>query len=116
MPTRDYRLGQNEALFREVNERILEVAGHFFEAGEEGSRISFVCECGYPTCAEQIPMTLAEYEHVRSEPIWFVVVPGHELPEIERVLERLPSYLVVEKTDPEAEGAARETDPRAGDA
>jgi hypothetical protein len=113
MPTRAHRLGQNEALFREVNERIVEVAGHFFEPGEEeGSKLSFVCECGYPSCAEQIGMTLAEYEHVRSQPVWFVVVPGHELAELERVVEQRPRYLVVEKTDPEAESAARETDPR----
>ena len=32
--------------------------------------------------------------------------------EIERVVERHPSYLVVEKEDPEAEQVARETDPR----
>jgi hypothetical protein len=112
MPTRAHRLGQNEALFREVNERIVEVAGHFFEPGEEGFEISFVCECGYPSCAEQIGMTLDEYEHVRSQPVWFFVVPGHELAELERVVEQRRHYLVVEKTDPEAELAARETDPR----
>jgi hypothetical protein len=42
----------------------------------------------------------------------FAVVPGHELPEIETVVERHPAYLVVEKRQADAEEVALETDPR----
>jgi hypothetical protein len=40
------------------------------------------------------------------------VAPGHEIPDIERVVARQPTYFVVEKQDPDAEEVARETDPR----
>jgi hypothetical protein len=58
-------------------------------------------------------MTLVEYEAVRAEPTRFAIVPGHEQPEIETIVERHdPTYLVVEKREEDAEEIARETDPR----
>jgi hypothetical protein len=106
---REERLGANEALFREVNERVAEVAQQFIEGK---SPINFSCECGDEACAEQIAMTVGEYEAVRSEATQFAVVPGHEVPDIERVVSRHPAYFVVEKQDSDAEKVARETDPR----
>jgi hypothetical protein len=107
---REERLGANEALFREVNERVAELAEQFM-AGE--TRADFNCECGDGECAEQIEMTVTEYETVRAEATHFAVAPGHEIPDIERVVERHSAYLVVEKRDPDAEEVALETDPRA---
>jgi hypothetical protein len=109
---RDKRLGMNEALYREVNERVAGVAEQFIEIEGNVSPVHFNCECGDPDCTEQIEMTLPDYEHIRSEPNRFVVASGHERPEIERVVDRQPAYLVVEKHDPEAEGVALKTDPR----
>jgi hypothetical protein len=57
-------------------------------------------------------MTLVEYEALRAEPTRFAVVPGHEVPDVERVVDRRPKYLVVEKDDDDAEEVARESDPR----
>lgn len=113
MGAREERLGANEALFREVNERVAEVAGDFIATEPDESRFDFSCECGVRDCAEQIALSLSEYEAVRADATRFVVVPGHDLPEIERVVERHPTHLVVEKRDPDAEEIARETDPRA---
>jgi hypothetical protein len=42
----------------------------------------------------------------------FAVVPGHELPEIEMVVERHAGYLVVEKRQADAQEVAFETDTR----
>jgi hypothetical protein len=109
MGAREERLGANEALFREVNERVAEVAERFMAGG---TRVDFSCECANRGCAEQIAMTLGEYEALRAEATHFVVVPGHEVPDIEQVVERHPRYLVVEKQDPDAEEVARETNPR----
>lgn len=111
MPTRESRLGENEALYREVNERIAEVAGHLFEDGDE-PMFHFVCECASGTCTEQLALSLEDYARVRSDARWFIVVPGHELPAIERVIERWAGCLVVEKTDPDAKDAALASDPR----
>jgi hypothetical protein len=110
---RDERLAGNEALFREVNERVAEVATEFVEVETRGEEINFACECGRATCAQPITMTLAEYEAIRAESTHFAVVPQHEQPEIEVVIERHPTYFVVEKREPDAKEVARETDPRA---
>ena len=110
---RDERLAGNEALFREVNERVAEVATLFVEVETRGEQINFACECGRATCAEPITMTLVEYEAVRAKSTHFAVVPQHEMPEVEVVIERHPTYFVVEKREPDAKKVARETDPRA---
>ena len=86
MGARDERLAGNEALFREVNERVAEVAEQF-EVAPTAESIKFTCECGNATCTEQIAMTLQEYEALRTVPTHFAVVDGHVLPEIERVVE-----------------------------
>ncbi len=54
-----------------------------------------MCECGQAECATRIQLTRAAYEHVRSEPLFFAVTPGHELPDVEDVVERHPAYHVV---------------------
>jgi hypothetical protein len=109
--TEETRLARNEALYREVNERIAELAEEFSE-GEVRNPVGFVCECAAADCAEPIELTLAEYEAIRAEPTRFAVVPGHERLEIERVVERHAAYLVVEKREEDAAEVARETDPR----
>lgn len=109
---REERLAQNEALFREVNERVAEVATHFIEVETKGEALEFTCECGRRDCAERVAMTVAEYHAIRAESTRFAVVPGHELPEVETVVERHPTYVVVEKRDPDAQKIVREADPR----
>jgi len=113
MRTRESRLGENEALYRDVNEQIAEVAAHLFDEGDEPITFRFVCECCSLTCVEQVALSLDDYRSVRSQGSWFVVVPGHELPAIERVVELREQYLVVEKTDPNAKEAALASDPHA---
>jgi hypothetical protein len=112
MRARDERLAGNEALFREVNERVAEVATHFIEGGTDTEEVDFTCECGRADCAEPIPMAVGEYEAIRAEPTHFAVAPGHERREIESVIARYPSYFVVEKRDEDAQEVARATDPR----
>jgi hypothetical protein len=116
MAARGQRLGAKEALFREVNERIVEVAEQLLEPGDESQPIEFVCECGNASCGEQIELSVEEYERVRAQPARFAVAPGHELPEIERIVERHSRYVVIEKHDPDAEEVAIETDPRGDNA
>jgi hypothetical protein len=90
---RTEQLGRNEALFREVNERIEEVSG----AAGTGDRLDFLCECGRRSCLEAVRMLRSEYEAVRAAPDRFVVALGHEHPEIERLVVRSDYFHVVEK-------------------
>lgn len=106
MPSRAGRIGNNENLFREVNARIEEL-GETFGVHETGS-FRIVCECGNDDCTEPIDLTLAEYTAVRENPIWFLIVPGHDRPEVERVVEEREGYNVVEKLPGEPSEVAEE--------
>ena len=91
---RKRRLAENQTLFREINERI----GTTAEAqGEDAHAYEFVCECSNIDCFERFELRLDEYRRVRERERRFVVLSGHELPEIEVVVERLGEVLVVEK-------------------
>ena len=101
------KLARNEALFREVNERVRDVTYAF-----ETSEADLVCECGDPTCLAPIAgVRLDEYEAVRRAPARFILRVGHDDPRVERVVEETDRFIVVEKL---GEGAdiARELDPR----
>ena len=95
MPTAA-RAAKNESLFREVNERIVELEENFGRGAGEATE--FVCECSFVDCVERVPLTLGEYEEVRAEPTHFVVVPGHVDAEHERVVAEHAHYVVVAKT------------------
>lgn len=101
------RLAGNEDMFRDVNEGI--VRGQW--PGDQASPIGFRCECARLGCNVLVALTLAEYERVRGSPRRFVIVDGHELPEVEVVVERCGHYSVVEKVGEAGETAA-ERDPR----
>jgi hypothetical protein len=106
--TRDERLALNEALFRQVNERLLEVSIVF---GTADSGPEFVCECPDEGCTERIRLSIGEYERLRANPRQFVVLPGHETRSVERIVADRGSYRVVEKVDVPGE-IAEDTDPR----
>ena len=110
MDDRSRRLGENEVIFREVNERVRETNETFDVSMGEAE---FVCECGVASCVERIRMRLSDYEQVRAHPTDFVIVPGHELPDVESVIRLEPRFAVVRKDVGEAEEIAIETDPRA---
>ena len=74
--------------------------------------MGFRCECARLGCNLLVEVKLADYERLRSNPRHFVMIPGQEIPEVERVVEHGDGYLVVEKRD-EAGEHAEETDPRA---
>jgi hypothetical protein len=105
---REERIARNEAVFREVNERIKDVS----EDVEAASTTDFLCECGDPDCTEPVRLTPVEYEEVRRNPTHFVIVPGHSHPEVEVVVARNERFAVVEKTDPQAARVAVREDPR----
>lgn len=93
MPTRD-RIEKNERLFREVNERIREIGDRFADGV---AKFDFFCECADFSCSERVTLQLDVYIEVRTNPARFLVLPGHELPETEVVVERHPDFVVVEK-------------------
>jgi hypothetical protein len=111
MEGREARIGLNEAVFREVNERIESLA-ESFDIGTQP--LDLICECGDAACVQRIHMTLPEFEHVRSESHQFAVYPGHEAPDVEEVVDRRGGYDIVKKDDGLPKLIAERTDPRAG--
>jgi hypothetical protein len=106
--TRQQRVAENEALFRQVNERIEEVN----ESLDAAEPADFLCECGDENCTSPVSLTLAEYEQVRKNPTHFITTLGHEVVDVERVIARNDRFAVVEKLTGEAGRIAFETDPR----
>ena len=106
MTLSDERAARNEALFREVNEEVAQL-----EQRLEGGAPQFVCECATEACVERVTVPPATYEQIRSHPRQFLLKPGHEQENLERVVETGSGYVVVEKTA--AAGiVAERTDPR----
>jgi hypothetical protein len=101
------RLARNETFFREVNERINDIA----DALGRDESYTFLCECSDPGCAERITLTRQEYEGIRSDGKRFVLAAGHEVGEIERVVQRSEHHVVVKKVGRAGEVAAG-LDPR----
>ncbi len=95
--TRLSRAEANEQAFKAHNER----RAAFEDAGGAAADqpVPFVCECDDPGCVRAVELPLAEYEHAVERVDRFIVIPGHEDPAVEVVVEEHEAYLVVSKPD-----------------
>jgi hypothetical protein len=109
MDERERRIGENEALYRSINERIEDLNAAF---GTVTETMTVICECGQLECTEQIPLDLPTYERVRAEPALFVVIPGHEIEDVESIVEPHEAFNIIRKDPGGPAELARETDPR----
>lgn len=93
------RLVRNQMLLREVNDRIADIFGGTEEifVGED-SLTEFLCECSNSDCTATLALSLLEYRGIRSSPNLFVLLPGHETAEVDRVVEAHATFSLVEKT------------------
>jgi len=105
MDERTRRIGENEALYRSINEKIESLNESF---GLVTETMAVVCECGRLECSEQIELDTPTYEHVRADATHFVVLPGHEEPDVETIIERHDGFNVVRKNPGAAAEVARE--------
>jgi hypothetical protein len=95
------RQARNEALFREVNERIASLGERAEAWTTDGTH--FLCECGEEGgCGQRVRVPMDVYERVRSQDDRFVVKPGHETPDLEQAIEWTDDYVIVDKV-PSAE-------------
>jgi transcription initiation factor TFIID subunit TAF12 len=102
---------RTEALFRDVNERIAESAQRF-----DAAQTQFVCECADPNCTHRLEATLVEYEEVRADGATFMLAPGHEHHDIERVVDRKGRFNIVEKVQATVRSTVQRLNPRANPA
>jgi hemin uptake protein HemP len=83
---RAQRIVQTETFFRAVNEEIASLEGQVF-----------LCECGNPACMAAITLTRDSLARLHNGKNTFVVLKGHELPDVETVIAAEDGYLIVRK-------------------
>jgi hypothetical protein len=103
------RVGLNESIFRQVNEQIESLNR---DLGTDDTTMTVICECANGECTERLQIQVSQYEKVRADPRCYVIVPGHELPEFESIVESGDGYHIVQKREGTAAALAEETDPR----
>jgi hypothetical protein len=91
------RVEKNEQAFRAYNERREELEKDGLLAGESAP---FVCECADKDCWGAVELAVDEFEKAHEIDDHFSVLPGHVMPEFERVVEEHERYWVVEKFTP----------------
>ena len=93
---REKRAARNEDLFRQVNERLHDLA---VIARSSEPLEKFVCECEQTDCSLLVELSADEYRAVRADDTRFLVFPEpwHTSPELEAVVERHDRYWIVEK-------------------
>ena len=101
------RLIENEMIFRRTNEKVVDKLdvldemliedGHFDLMRDENLKLHFFCECSDENCTSRIPMTLTKYQDIHVDKKVFIVKPGHQVENIERVLKNTQDYSVVKK-------------------
>lgn len=92
MRSEELHIAKTESRFRDVNERIAETADRVGSTEAE-----IVCECADPECGQRIAAPLEQYEETRADGSHFLVAPGHEHAEYERVLRTFPGFRVIAK-------------------
>jgi hypothetical protein len=92
------RVEKNEQTFRAYNER----REQFEKAvlGED-ELAPFVCECADTSCWAVMALSVEEFEAAHDCENHYSVVPGHVMPEFERVVERHDRYWIVAKFTPD---------------
>lgn len=114
-PEHRLRLAQialNEATFRSLNEQIYGPG----RTGESLAEFAIACECGSDSCVATLMVDARLYGEVRADPHRFLVILGHENPDVENVVQRHGEFAVVDKHAGEPQRLAEATDPRSTDA
>jgi hypothetical protein len=112
------RLAENETVFRNQNEKLKANIQETNRLADEDNQpeykiptdqldspLSFYCECADEKCTKRVEITLNEYDKIHLSKKRFVILPGHEVPSIERTIKKEDRYSVVEKFAAPPEGS-----------
>ena len=108
MNERKRRIGENEAIFRSVNEQVDALNATLSTMTDT---MAIVCECGTRSCTVQFRIRPEEYANVRRDSTLFLIRPGHDHPETEQVVVKADDYWIVRKDPGLPASIARATDP-----
>jgi hypothetical protein len=104
------RMVENEKVFRRLNEQVqqgfdqtnaLAIEEHQPEyvitLKASDPPLHFYCECSNIKCTDRIRIAPYTYNKIHKRRDHFVVVPGHEVLAIERIVRTTPKFNVIEK-------------------
>jgi hypothetical protein len=74
--------------------------------------LHITCECGDLRCAAPLSVSVEDYERIRADSALFFIEPGHEMRDVEQVVERTRYFAVVRKDPGDPQRIAKATDPR----
>ena len=93
------RLRENEDFMESLNQRMKAMIEEIREERDDDpdAPFGFFCECSDLDCRERVLLEPPRYGEIHTDPEQFVLVPGHEIPAIERVVDQEGGYLIVRK-------------------
>lgn len=118
----DRHKADNEAIFRQLNQSLQKgVDESNAVAAEEGQdpldfdadeSLHFFCECADEDCQVRIQLSPNTYNEIHQDNRCFIIVPGHQVNEIEDVTAKHGTYWIVTKHEqpPEESDALHPTD------
>jgi len=116
------RMVENEVVFRQYNESIGQGFDEIRQLARETDQehlipkddtpLYFYCECSDENCVKRLKIKPSRYTAIHKNRYHFVIVNGHEVANIERIVRKLPGYSIVEKNiePPETVSSLQPTD------
>ena len=93
------RLRENEDFMESLNQRMKAMLKEIREERDDDpdAPFGFFCECSDLDCRERVLVEPPRYGEIHADPEQFVLLPGHEIPAIEVVVDQEGGYLIVRK-------------------
>lgn len=102
------RLAENELLFKRANMKVVEeIAQTKALAAEHGQpaavrdldelELRFYCECSDIKCRQRVPLSTKKYLKIHNNKKQFTLSHGHDIPQIEDIVQDCGEYIIVEK-------------------
>ena len=93
------RLRENEEFMESLNQRMKALVEEIREERDDDpdAPFDFFCECSDLDCRKRIRMDPRRFEEIHRDPEQFVLLPGHEIPAVEVVVDQEGAYLIVRK-------------------
>jgi hypothetical protein len=93
------RMRQNEELMEELNRRMERMLEEIRDEEDDDpdAPIAFLCECSHLDCRERIQLEPSRFDRIHRDKDVFILVPGHEIPDVERIVDQERDFLIVRK-------------------
>lgn len=104
--TPERHLAQNEVMFRQYNERTAKRLEKLVKtATDDGNSLGkhadlplhFYCECSDEKCDKRIVIKPSDYKKMHKNSSQFIILPGHRVASVERIVREEEDFIVVEK-------------------